>query len=690
MRYDAFISYSHSADSELAPSLEEGLEKFAKPTFKRSALRIFRDANDLSASPNLWGTIEAGLAASDYFIFMASPRAAQSKWCQKEAEYWKTHKQVDHFLVVLTEGELVWDDGKQDFDWDKTTALPPNLSGVFEAEPLFVDFRERPAALSLDDPDFQQKIVLLAATIHGRTIEDMIGEGVRQHKRTIRIRNAAITLLSLLFVSALLLGVYALQQQSVAEANAQRANEKAEEAQRQTLLAEQQANQALAKNYLLGSKQNLDVDPTLAMKLAVHAYQFAKQHGIGLKDFKEQLIAAFYRSTHFYNETEPFELDESFVDLPFPVKTNGCTLRIKGMHELVLEDPSRGRIPVSLPTNVVVSNVKRFTFSPDDRYIVVFFQHYYAKNIGEGLLIISRDGKLIAEVQTVDEMLDRITLEPPSIRTSADGERVLVNSERQTIVFKNDQSMNFIKTMLSEYESYARADISPDGKLVALGNLDGDIELVRLKETDSYLPRWRSILDGHRGEPITALSFTAGNNYLLTQSEHVKRKWKMDGLLPFVQMKFEPSQFEKRDETRGGEGRILLAEPAEGRAPEHIIYLGPSGDTLAVFLENEDFSQNFKRGDRIVNGDYYVNPQGMYNADNEQLIALDLSPSFLGRGYFEACGFSTDGKYLFARDRVYFLDAEEIIARYTNADHFGRIPPFSEQEREDYLIAGEE
>ena len=690
MRYDAFISYSHSADSELAPSLEEGLEQFAKPTFKRSALRIFRDANDLSASPNLWGTIEAGLAASDYFIFMASPRAAQSKWCQKEVEYWKTHKQVDHFLVVLTEGELVWDDAKQDFDWEKTTALPPNLSGVFENEPLFVDFRERPAALSLDDPDFQQKIVLLAATIHGRTIEDMIGEGVRQHKRTIRIRNTAIVLLSLLFVSALLLGVYALQQQSVAEANAQRANEKAEEAQRQTLLAEKQANQALAKNYLLGSKQNLDVDPTLAMKLAVHAYQFAKQRGMELKDFKEQLIAAFYHTTHFYNETEPFELDEAFVALPFPTTTNGCTLRIKGMHELVLEDPSRGRISVRLPTNIVVSEVERFTFSPDDRYIVVFFRHYYAKNIGEGLLIISRDGKLIAEVQTVDEMLDRITLEPPSIRTSADGKRILVKSERQTIVLEDRGSSSFRKTVLAEYQPFSRVDISPDGKVVALGNLTGDIELIRLHETREYQSRFRSYLDGHRGEPITALSFTADNKYLLTQSEHIKRKWKIDGRLPFVQMEFTPSQFEKRNETLGGEGRILMAEAAGARAPEHITYLSPSGDTLAVFLENEDFSQNFKRGDRIVNGDYYVNPQGMYNADNEQLIALDLSPSFLGRGYFEACGFSTDGKYLFAKDRIYFLDAEEIISRFSNTDHFGHLPPFSGQEREDYLIDGEE
>jgi hypothetical protein len=30
-RYAAFISYSHAVDRQLAPSLENGLERFAKP-----------------------------------------------------------------------------------------------------------------------------------------------------------------------------------------------------------------------------------------------------------------------------------------------------------------------------------------------------------------------------------------------------------------------------------------------------------------------------------------------------------------------------------------------------------------------------------------------------------------------------------------------------------------------------------
>ena len=142
MKYNAFISYSHSQDAELAPGIEQALEKFAKPTFKRRALRIFRDSNDLSISPDLWGKIEEGLKESEYVVYCASVASAKSHYCNEEVKYWLANKSIDKFLVVLTDGELVWDFKNNDFDWEKTTALPKLLSGAFKNEPLYVDFRE--------------------------------------------------------------------------------------------------------------------------------------------------------------------------------------------------------------------------------------------------------------------------------------------------------------------------------------------------------------------------------------------------------------------------------------------------------------------------------------------------------------------------------------------------------------------
>src|SRR5205807_10037379 len=39
--YAAFISYSHAADGRLAPAVERGLERLARPWYRRRALRIF-------------------------------------------------------------------------------------------------------------------------------------------------------------------------------------------------------------------------------------------------------------------------------------------------------------------------------------------------------------------------------------------------------------------------------------------------------------------------------------------------------------------------------------------------------------------------------------------------------------------------------------------------------------------------
>ena len=40
--FDAFISYSHAADGKLAAALQHGLHRFAKPLFKRRAIRVSR------------------------------------------------------------------------------------------------------------------------------------------------------------------------------------------------------------------------------------------------------------------------------------------------------------------------------------------------------------------------------------------------------------------------------------------------------------------------------------------------------------------------------------------------------------------------------------------------------------------------------------------------------------------------
>src|SRR5689334_6358702 len=139
--YDAFISYSHAKDKAVAAALQAAVQKLGKPWYRRRALRVFRDDTSLSASPQLWPSIEHALGQSRYFILLASPEAAASKWVNKEITYWLDHKSVDTLLIGTTEGELSWDETTGDFQQGPNHPLPPVLARRFAVEPKWVDLR---------------------------------------------------------------------------------------------------------------------------------------------------------------------------------------------------------------------------------------------------------------------------------------------------------------------------------------------------------------------------------------------------------------------------------------------------------------------------------------------------------------------------------------------------------------------
>ncbi|MBK8555969.1 MAG: toll/interleukin-1 receptor domain-containing protein [Lewinellaceae bacterium] len=174
INYDLFISYSHTVDSKLAPALQYVFQKFAKPFGKLKALNVFRDETSLAASPDLWASIEKALANSSYFLLLANPKSAKSKWVRKEIEYWLQNKSIDTLFIALTSGEILWDEDLKDFDWQKTNAIPEILRGKFNGEPLFVDFTSVKSStdLAYNNPSFKNKIALITAPIHKKkTVE---------------------------------------------------------------------------------------------------------------------------------------------------------------------------------------------------------------------------------------------------------------------------------------------------------------------------------------------------------------------------------------------------------------------------------------------------------------------------------------------------------------------------------------
>lgn len=216
--YDAFISYSHAADGRLAPALQLALHRFAKPWYRMRAVRVFRDDASLSANAALWSSIVDALDRSRSFILLASPESASSSWVAGELRYWCDHKPADRVLLALTAGDLHWDDHSGDFDWSRTTALSSNFSGVFAGEPRWIDLRwaRDSPDVSLSHPRFQECVADIAAPLHGRDKDELIGEDVRQHRRTRRLARAVTTVLAALVVVAALATVVAVDQRNAA------------------------------------------------------------------------------------------------------------------------------------------------------------------------------------------------------------------------------------------------------------------------------------------------------------------------------------------------------------------------------------------------------------------------------------------------------------------------------------------
>ena len=168
-------------------ALQSVIQTLGKPWYRRRALRVFRDDTSLSATPQLWPSIEQALANSRFLILLASPEAAASPWVGKEVVYWLEHKSADTLLIALTDGELSWDNTIGDFAAIENAPLPSGLTGRFAAEPKWVDLRAYRDGANPRDSRFIEAGADLAAAIHGMPKEDLLSQEVRQQRRALTL-----------------------------------------------------------------------------------------------------------------------------------------------------------------------------------------------------------------------------------------------------------------------------------------------------------------------------------------------------------------------------------------------------------------------------------------------------------------------------------------------------------------------
>lgn len=491
MSYDAFLSYSHSADSSIALTLQSTLEKIAKPWHRRRALNIFRDQTDLSTAPNLWGKIASALSQSKFFILLASPEAASSEWVNKEIEWFLQSGSPSRVLIVLTHGRISWDEEVADFDWKTTDALPPSLKGVFHEEPLFLDLRDFSSTrekLSYRNIAFKERVASIAASIHGISIRDLAGEEIRQFKKTARLRDAVIATLSVLFLTVAFFAWYANNQRN--EARAQ--------------LAE--ANHNLGLTVL---SKALD-------DLREHNWNYLRLHSLyALKYLKETALPE--RRTALSNLLRGPEYavlrtipncshhDSKVTSVCFSPKAR---ILASGSDDRTVKlwDLSTGSEMATLRRHA--EGVTSVCFSPDgkilasgswDATIVLWdvdkqeihttlFGHSYAVNVvrfspdGRDLASGSDDGTVRLWNTETHQMTRELTIEGygqsvQAVGFSPDGKHLAAGTHNGDIVVFNLSTGKADSVLKENYEPILSVSFSPDGKLIASGNQDETIRL---------------------------------------------------------------------------------------------------------------------------------------------------------------------------------------------------------------------
>ena len=248
-QYKAFVSYSHKNDKPTARAIRRALHRFAKPWYRQRNMHVFLDESDLSASPKLWTRIARSMSSSEYLVLLSCPASAQSKWVRKEVAYWLEKKPPDKILLALTDGRIVWDGSKSDFEWVKTDALPEELSGVFDEEPAFLDLswvKNRDLNF-VDEPRFAESIADLSSTLTGCPKDELLSEDALQHRVRKRIVTIVVAALVTLCLAAGFSAHRAWRNAQIASSEARRARMAQTDAELSRELAETQRRRAVRR-----------------------------------------------------------------------------------------------------------------------------------------------------------------------------------------------------------------------------------------------------------------------------------------------------------------------------------------------------------------------------------------------------------------------------------------------------------
>lgn len=245
-RYWAFLSYSH-VDEAWSQRVHRALEAYRVPVPLRPdrvppglrATRIapvFRDRDELAASPELTREIGDALSAAEALIVLCSPAAARSRWVDEEIRTFQRLGRGDRVFAVVVAGDPLAPPGTEH------ACFPPALVGGdrpgARREPLAVDLR--PGRDTLRDG-----LLKLVAGLLRLQYDSLRNRDARRRQRRLVALTASSALVAAVMAA---LAIWALDNRSVAlarEHDAQKRLARLHEERARQLLMEEAALEAV-------------------------------------------------------------------------------------------------------------------------------------------------------------------------------------------------------------------------------------------------------------------------------------------------------------------------------------------------------------------------------------------------------------------------------------------------------------
>lgn len=505
MKYQAFISYKHSDISrKRAIAVEKALKKYAKPWWKPTNIKIFRDEKEMQPGDNLGASINYALENSEFLLYFASKEAAQSEWVQKELLKWCGELQrTDKLIIIHVADNIVTDAKEEKIIWEQTDALPSFLEEYINYIPIYEDlsWASQDVILDLENPHFREIINSITARFRGKTPAEMNDENVLIDRRNKRIKNLAIGIFAALFISsiiAILIAVY----------HKNRADKQYRETVKQKIWGDEQYKETVRNRLSQESGLILPTDNVKAIRIAEAAYKISKSPSPAVVRVLSEAAYSTWERPFYTAEFKHEGVINTAVFSPDGSKiltaSNDKTAKLWDLQGNLLAD-LKGH----------TSSVTSALFSPDGRKILTASWDDTAK-------LWDLQGNLLADLKGhIDTVVSAVF--------SPDGSKIITASNDNTAKLW-DLTGKLLVDVKGHTDNVKSAVFSPDSSKILTFARNGIAKLWDL--SGKHLAEFY----GHTGFVISSVFSPDGSKILTASENNTAKLWDLTGKL-LVEMK---------------------------------------------------------------------------------------------------------------------------------------------------------